>query len=104
MDIQEKLQEINEYIEKKILKGDFEFISIDDREISHDIKIDGITVSLWTYSNCENLQIMTIGEGYTFKKHSEVRNIVKPVIDKHIKENIIKEKEAELKKLKSDLS
>ena len=104
MNIQEKLQEINEYIENKILKGDFEYNSKDDPKMSCDIKIDGVNVRLWTYFNCKNLQIMTIGEGYTFKKHSEVRNIVKPVIDKHIKENIIKKKEAELKKLKSDLS
>ena len=104
MNIKESLNEINEYIESKILKGDFEYISNSNSDMSSEFIIDKCKVRLWTYSNCDELKIVQIGEFYPFKKQAEIRKVVKPVIDEHIKKNIIKKKEAELAKLKAELS
>jgi len=104
MKIQEKLNEINEFIESKILKGDFEFVRVSENELYSIIKVDETEVSIWTYSNVSGLEIFDIKMDGKLKNQIEVKKVLKPKIDAYVKDNIIAKKEAELAKLKAELS
>lgn len=107
--LKEKIEEVNELIRKRVLDGDYEFVSCD--EYVAKLCLDSIAIDLWIANdktkNCRVWNFYSQGDQdinfSTDKERVKVWYDVSPFVEKYRKEKLKKEKLELIEQLKSEI-
>lgn len=106
--IKKQIKEVQDYFKTKILNGDYDIESLGQYLMR--ISIDGHMFHVWIASldipqtiGLHEMKQSFIDLDFTREEKLHLQKMLKPIINKHRREKLLKEKEAELDQLKKSL-